>query len=155
MSTTPVRLDFSTFEPIAAAPTQKPVTLDFSTFEPMSAPGEQINDVGNKVIVPKQDESFADTMQRGANYGQTVTPQQRSAELASAPGKIATVLTSAPAIGAAIPAAMVGAGATAPAAAPIARALAPIAKKYGIKALEGAGLGVGYQLYSELKKIFE
>ena len=34
-------------------------------------------------------------------------------------------------------------------------ALAPIARRYGIKALEGAGLGVGYDLYRELKKFFE
>jgi hypothetical protein len=35
------------------------------------------------------------------------------------------------------------------------RALAPIAKRYGIKALEGAGLGAGWELYKELKKVFE
>ena len=40
-------------------------------------------------------------------------------------------------------------------AASAARILAPIAKKYGIKALEGAGLGAGYDLYRELKRIFE
>jgi len=34
-------------------------------------------------------------------------------------------------------------------------ALVPIAKRYGIKALEGAGLGLGYDLYKELKKVFE
>ena len=33
--------------------------------------------------------------------------------------------------------------------------LAPIAKRYGIKALEGAGFGTGYELYRELKKGFE
>ncbi len=36
-----------------------------------------------------------------------------------------------------------------------AEALTPIAKKYGIKALEGAGIGAGWQLYHELKKVFE
>ena len=48
-----------------------------------------------------------------------------------------------------------GAGYATAAARPIARALAPIAKKYGIKALEGAGLGAGWHLYRELKKVFE
>ena len=36
----------------------------------------------------------------------------------------------------------------------VARALKPIAVKYGIKALEGAGLGMGYQLYKELHTAF-
>ena len=45
-----------------------------------------------------------------------------------------------------------GAGAAAPG---IARALTPIAKKYGIKALEGAGIGYGWHLYNELKKVFD
>jgi len=35
------------------------------------------------------------------------------------------------------------------------RALAPIAKRYGIKALEGAGLASGWQLYRELRNVFE
>ena len=48
-----------------------------------------------------------------------------------------------------------GAGYATEAAAPIARALAPIAKKYGIKALEGAGLAYGWHLYRELKSVFE
>ena len=48
-----------------------------------------------------------------------------------------------------------GAGYATEAAAPMARALAPIAKRYGIKALEGAGIGYGWHLYNELKKVFE
>jgi hypothetical protein len=40
------------------------------------------------------------------------------------------------------------------AAATVARALKPIATKYGIKALEGAGIGLGYQLYKDLHSIF-
>jgi hypothetical protein len=35
-----------------------------------------------------------------------------------------------------------------------ARLLTPIAKKYGIKALEGAGLGMGYKLDKELEGLF-
>ena len=42
---------------------------------------------------------------------------------------------------------------------PVAKALMPIAKKYGIKALEGAswsaGAGAAYTLYKELKQLFE
>ena len=37
----------------------------------------------------------------------------------------------------------------------VARALLPIAQRYGIKALEGAGLGLGWHLYKELKNVFE
>src|SRR2546427_2661131 len=42
-----------------------------------------------------------------------------------------------------------GAAADTAAGAATMRALAPIAKKYGIKALEGAGLGLGWHLYRE------
>jgi len=63
--------------------------------------GQITNDVGNTVIVPKENESFADTMKRAAAYGKTVTPQQINAELATAPKKAATVLAAAPVIGAA------------------------------------------------------
>ena len=37
----------------------------------------------------------------------------------------------------------------------LARALTPIAQRYGIKALEGAGLAYGWHLYRELKNVFE
>lgn len=70
--------------------------------------GEQINDVGNRVIVPKDGESFSDTMKRAADYGKTVTPKQIDAEVATMPKKAATVLAAAPLIGAAIPAAETG-----------------------------------------------
>jgi len=63
--------------------------------------GQLTNDVGNTVIVPKDGESFADTMHRAAAYGKTVTPSQVNAELATAPKKAATVLAAAPVIGAA------------------------------------------------------
>jgi len=49
--------------------------------------GQITNDVGNTVIVPKEGESFSDTMKRAAAYGKTVTPQQINAELATAPKK--------------------------------------------------------------------
>ena len=68
---------------------------------PSSVSGEQTNDVGNKVIAPKEGESFADTMKRAADYGKAVTPGQVNAEVRTMPGKAATVLAAAPVIGAA------------------------------------------------------
>src|SRR5690242_8874056 len=47
--------------------------------------GQVTNDVGNTVIVPKEGESFADTMKRAAAYGKTVTQDQINKELATAP----------------------------------------------------------------------
>src|SRR6266705_1208960 len=62
--------------------------------------GQVTNDVGNTVIVPKDGESFTDTMKRAAAHGKTVTQDQINKELATAPKKAATVLAAAPAIGA-------------------------------------------------------
>ena len=62
--------------------------------------GQVTNDVGNTVIVPKDGESFADTMKRAAAYGKTVTPSQVNAELKTAPEKAAEVVGAAPTIGA-------------------------------------------------------
>jgi hypothetical protein len=64
-------------------------------------PGQQTNDVGNTVIVPKDGESFSDTMKRAAAQGQQTTPDQINREIATMPGKVATTLAAAPAIGAA------------------------------------------------------
>ena len=58
------------------------------------------NDVGNTVIVPKDGESFADTMARAAAHGKTVTQDQINREMATAPKKVATVVGAAPVIGA-------------------------------------------------------
>lgn len=63
--------------------------------------GEIVNDVGNKVIVPKDGESFADTMKRAAAHGKNVTQQEFDNEVATMPGKAVTVLAAAPVIGAA------------------------------------------------------
>jgi hypothetical protein len=94
----------------ASAPGQ---TFDFSDLGGkvvQAAQGQVRNDVGNTVIVPREGESFADTMQRAAAYGRTVTPQQINAEMATAPKKVAQTLVAAPAIGAAGTAALAGAG---------------------------------------------
>jgi hypothetical protein len=113
--------------------------------------GQLRNDVGNTVIVPKPGESFADTMQRAAQYGKTVTPDQINAETATAPRKAATVSLAALLGGAAAPAAEVGGAAYGP---EIATALAPVAKKYGLRALEGLSAGAGWEIYQALKKHF-
>src|SRR6185312_3849079 len=105
--TQPATLDFSTAQPLESQPPQATsgAALDFNTAQPLETDtqtntGEQVNDVGNKVIVPKDGESFADTMKRAAAYGKTVTPAQINAEMKTAPKKAAQVLTAAPAIGA-------------------------------------------------------
>jgi hypothetical protein len=72
--------------------------------------GQVTNDVGNAVIMPKEGESFDDTMKRAAAYGKTVTPAQINAETATAPKKVAQTLLAAPAIGAAGAGAISGLG---------------------------------------------
>ena len=66
--------------------------------------GEIVNDVGQKVIVPKEGESFSDTMKRAVQYHQSLTPEQRkaaiNAETTTIPKKAAQTLAVAPAIGA-------------------------------------------------------
>lgn len=66
--------------------------------------GEIVNDVGQKVIVPKEGESFSDTMKRAVQYHQSLTPEQRkaaiNAETETIPSKAAQALVAAPAIGA-------------------------------------------------------
>jgi len=135
-----------------AAPAVPPLPQGY-TLESDIHPGELINDVGNKVIVPADGESFADTMKRAAAYGKTVTQDQINKELATVPRKAATVGLSALAGGAAMPAAEVGAAAVPWSG--VAAALAPLAKKYAIKGLEGMSLGAGYEVYHHLRKYFE
>lgn len=72
--------------------------------------GETKNDIGKTVIVPKEGESFADTMNRAIAQGKKTTPQDIQDEMKTAPGKAATVLTAAPVIGAVGTAALAGAG---------------------------------------------
>jgi hypothetical protein len=102
-------------EPVKFRDYSKQDAADSATFKPLGEPstsaqneGEQINEVGNRVIVPKDGESFSDTMKRAADYGKTVTPKQIDAEMQTAPKKAAQVLVAAPLIGAGIPAAEAG-----------------------------------------------
>lgn len=68
--------------------------------------GQVTNDVGNPVIVPKDGESFSDTMARAVQRGQSLSPAQKQdevdKEMSTAGGKVATTLAAAPAIGAAL-----------------------------------------------------
>lgn len=72
--------------------------------------GEQTNDIGKTVIVPKEDEEFSDTMNRAVAQGKKTTQQDIDDEMATAPKKAATVLAAAPAIGAGGAAALAGSG---------------------------------------------
>jgi hypothetical protein len=76
--------------------------------------GEVTNDVGNTVIVPKDGESFTDTVQRAIAYQKSMTPQQQQsaidAEMKTAPTKAAETMGGAAAIGFGLPAAMTAAG---------------------------------------------
>jgi hypothetical protein len=84
-----------------AAPTLKPYGMQ---------EGEDKNEIGNTVIVPKNpgtflrpygQESFSDTMRRAAAQGRKTTPEQLQEEERTIPAKAATVVAAAPVIGAA------------------------------------------------------
>lgn len=76
--------------------------------------GEIVNDVGNKVIVPKDGESFADTMKRAVAYHKSLTPAQQQAaidkEVATMPKKTAQTLGAAATIGVVGPAMLAAPG---------------------------------------------
>jgi 3-phosphoglycerate kinase len=76
--------------------------------------GEIINDVGQKVIVPKDGESFSDTMKRAVAYHKSLTPEQQQAaldaEAKTAPKKAAETLGAAATIGAVGPAVLAAPG---------------------------------------------
>ena len=149
----------------------KAITLDMSTAQPIEQPGQsqQPSALGSYTVTTPKDwgsgdeESFTDTVQRAIANQRAMSPAERTRQLsasASTSGqKVPQVLAGAAAMGISGPAGLAAVGeggaALAPLAGPAARILGPIAKKYGIKALEGAGLGAGYELYKELKKVFE
>jgi hypothetical protein len=113
------------------------------------AQGEITNDIGRKVIVPKDGESFEDTMKRVRQYGSTVTQADIDAEMATAPGKARTVLEAAPLIGAGGVAALAGAGEAPGAVGGAAKAIKAMAQAHPVaaslvrKALEGLAFGAG------------
>jgi hypothetical protein len=116
--------------------------------------GEQTNDVGNTVIVPKDGEAFADTMKRAAAQGKKTTPEMINKEVGTMPGKVATVLAAAPAIGAAG-----AAGLAAPGGLPGALEMLETAAKAHpfvahiiTRGIEGLGIGGGI---SAVKKLLQ
>ena len=81
---------------------------------PPNQSGEITNDVGNKVIVPKDGESFSDTLKRAVAYHNSLTPAQQQAaidkEVATMPQKTAQTLGAAATIGAVGPALLAAPG---------------------------------------------
>ena len=101
----------STAIDLSAGMVQRPSSVDLSAgLLPKAQSGAQVNDVGNLVITPRPGESFADTMNRAAAYGKTVTPDQVNAEVRTAPTKALATLAAAPVIGATGTAALAGLG---------------------------------------------
>lgn len=92
------------FDQVAAQNTQNAVQNDPSKTRDI------VNDVGNKVIVPKEGESFEDTMKRAIQYHNSLTDQQKqealNKEMATIPAKTAQTLGAAATIGAVGPAVM-------------------------------------------------
>jgi hypothetical protein len=76
--------------------------------------GEIINDVGQKVIVPKDGESFSDTLKRAVAYHNSLTPEQRQAaldaETRTMPKKVTQTLGAAATIGTVGPAVLAAPG---------------------------------------------
>jgi hypothetical protein len=76
--------------------------------------GELTNDVGQKVIVPKDGEMFADTLKRAVAYHNSLTPEQRQAaldaETRTMPKKVAQTLGAAATIGTVGPALLAAPG---------------------------------------------
>jgi hypothetical protein len=94
--TLPANYDFSQGQPQAAPqgqtqapnpqalPDTLPADYDFNKQPDRVDPrqtGEITNDVGQKVIVPKDGESFSDTMRRAVAYHKSLTPEQQKAAL--------------------------------------------------------------------------
>lgn len=111
MSQTGVTLDFSKAQPI---------TLDFSKAQPVDGPPKPAGTTpqgtgvdtssGHRVVTPQPGEDFAATMQRGAQMGKTVTPQEIQAGRAESEHLAPRVLGAAALAGPAL----IGSGAVAP-----------------------------------------
>ena len=137
-------IDFSKYEQ------QAPTQIDFSRYEEMPQP----KNTAPAVSQWDREQEQGHQLRLSALAGLTgmPTPNMSDQDRASFQQGKAAGAVSVPLVAGATTAATTGAlGATA-------AALAPIAKKYGIKALEGAGLGAGYKfgrdLYESLKKIY-
>jgi hypothetical protein len=131
--------------------------IDYLSGSPAQAAdtGQQTNDVGNTVIVPKQGESFLDTMKRAATQGKQTTQGQMNAELQTAPKKLLETLTAAPAIGALGAAGIAGAGEAGAATPGVAKTAGPVigqtAKAVGSwTAAHPLATAMGYHIAREL-----
>lgn len=93
-----------------ATPTPNPWAVKSESDAPPAETGYSINPVGNKVIVPKEGESFADTMKRAVEAGKHNTPETIEKQKSLIPGDVASVLLAAPAIGFAGAGALAGGG---------------------------------------------
>ena len=111
---------------------------------PITGPGEQLNEIGNKVIVPKEGEDFDTTMRRAAAYGKTVMPQQINAEMATAPKKAGQVMLGSLLGGAAFPATVAAGEAVAPVLVPAAKAVTAWTTAHPVAA------AMGYHIAREL-----
>jgi hypothetical protein len=134
VSAAAVTLDMSKAQPIAAAPA---VTLDMSKAQPINQPSQWD---------AAQEAGHQNRLSALAGLTRMPTPNMSEQDKASfEQGKMAGAVS--------VPA--VAAGVSGMASPVASAALLSIAKRYGIKALEGAGVGLGYDLYKELKKTFE
>ena len=97
-----------------STPALDPLNLSTGTVgsqsEDPSQTGYLTNDVGNRVIVPKDGESFSDTVKRAIQYHKSLTPEQQQdamqREVATMPEKTAETLGAAAGIGVLGPAAL-------------------------------------------------
>lgn len=91
-----------------------PIQSDAQTSNDPRQTGEITNDVGQKVIVPKDGEAFADTLKRAVAYHKSLTPEQQQAaldaETKTMPKKAAQTLGAAATIGVVGPALLATAG---------------------------------------------
>ena len=104
--------------PPPSTPAADPMSLSTgmvgSESEDPSKTGYLTNDVGNRVIVPLDGESFSDTVKRAIQYHKSLSPDQQQQamqrEVATMPKKTAQTLGAAAGIGVAGPAALAGVG---------------------------------------------
>lgn len=114
MSAGGANLDFSKSVPLGATEAPPAGNLDFAKAVPVgetdSDPGYLINDVGNKVIVPKQGEEFSDTLKRAVEHWKSLPKEEQQKqigkEVATMPEKVPEALTGAALAGIAGPAAL-------------------------------------------------
>jgi hypothetical protein len=107
----PVTNTYGITGPFAPKPGETPQDAFMRAIRERAGMGEQINELGNKVIVPQENESFASTIDRAVQYGKTVTPQQIQQETRSAARKAPLALAAGPVMAAAQLAVPIAAGA--------------------------------------------